>query len=229
MPYRYEEKFEHIENAKRRKILGMINLLDESILNITRDLERNNMLEHTLIIFTSDVSPLSIICTANPRQMNKASTHLERRRNTGLPAQLPFERRQNDRFRRRTASAGIHLRQRPEHSGAVHLRRPLPLGRLAAHYHQCCTRYPNTWVWSPCGALKSHKLTLLLLDGTDIDGIDGINQWDSILNNKPSNRSSFIYTIDPLGARRDFNYRCNTSTEAIRWFCGWREGPASTS
>ena len=33
----------------------MINMLDESILNITRDLERNNLLEHTLIVFTSDV------------------------------------------------------------------------------------------------------------------------------------------------------------------------------
>lgn len=33
----------------------MVNMLDESVLNITRDLERNNMLENTIIFFSSDV------------------------------------------------------------------------------------------------------------------------------------------------------------------------------
>lgn len=55
MPKEYEQKFKHITNEKRRRILGMGNMLDESILNITRDLKRNNMLENTLIFFSSDV------------------------------------------------------------------------------------------------------------------------------------------------------------------------------
>ena len=51
---------------------------------------------------------------------------------------------------------------------------------------------------------------------TDIDGIDGVNQWETILKNQPSRRDSFIYTIDPLGCRRDLEFKCNESTEAIR-------------
>ena len=50
----------------------------------------------------------------------------------------------------------------------------------------------------------------------DIGGIDGVNQWDSILKNRPSKRNSFIYTIDPLGCRRNANDKCDDSTEAIR-------------
>lgn len=47
------------------------------------------------------------------------------------------------------------------------------------------------------------------------EGIDGVNQWGSIVNNKESKRSSFIYNIDPLGSRFQ-NSRCEVPTEAIR-------------
>ena len=60
VPKEYEDKFANIENENRRRILGMISLLDESILNITRDLERNNMLDDSIIFFTSDVIILKV-------------------------------------------------------------------------------------------------------------------------------------------------------------------------
>lgn len=50
----------------------------------------------------------------------------------------------------------------------------------------------------------------------DIDDIDGVNQWETILNNRPSKRNSFIYNIDPLGSRRSYKHHCSTPTEAIR-------------
>lgn len=46
----------NIENEFRRKIIAMTYLLDESVLNITKDLERNGMLDDTVIIFSSDVN-----------------------------------------------------------------------------------------------------------------------------------------------------------------------------
>lgn len=55
VPKWYEDKFADIENEFRRKIIAMTYLLDESVANITRDLERNNMLDDTIIIFSSDV------------------------------------------------------------------------------------------------------------------------------------------------------------------------------
>lgn len=51
----------------------------------------------------------------------------------------------------------------------------------------------------------------------EINGIDGVNQWSSILNNGKSKRNSFIYNIDQYGNRKNKNERCNTSTEAIRY------------
>jgi len=36
-------------------MLGMITVLDESIMNITKALEKNGMLDDTIIVFTSDV------------------------------------------------------------------------------------------------------------------------------------------------------------------------------
>lgn len=52
--------FAGIENENRRRIMAMTYLLDESILNITKDLERNNMLEDTIIVFSSDVRDIEI-------------------------------------------------------------------------------------------------------------------------------------------------------------------------
>ena len=50
----------------------------------------------------------------------------------------------------------------------------------------------------------------------EIEGLDGVNQWDAIWQNAPSKRTSFIYNIDPYGAKFAAN-RCYTSTESIRY------------
>ena len=44
-----------IKDESRRRIIAMTYLLDESVLNITKDLERNGMLKDTVIVFSSDV------------------------------------------------------------------------------------------------------------------------------------------------------------------------------
>ena len=51
----------------------------------------------------------------------------------------------------------------------------------------------------------------------EIEGIDGVNQWEAIKSNGPSKRDSFIYSIDSYGARKNLNEHCETSTEAIRF------------
>jgi hypothetical protein len=55
VPIEYENRYKNIEPAKRRKILGMTTLLDDSILNITKALEKKGMLDNTIIVFSSDV------------------------------------------------------------------------------------------------------------------------------------------------------------------------------
>lgn len=54
MPQEYEDKYNYIEDKNRRKYLGMVSMLDEAIGNITNQLRDLNMLENTVIFFTSD-------------------------------------------------------------------------------------------------------------------------------------------------------------------------------
>ena len=56
VPEEYARRYDNVGNKNRRNILGMVTLLDESILNITRALEKNRMLDDTIIVFTSDVT-----------------------------------------------------------------------------------------------------------------------------------------------------------------------------
>ena len=55
VPIEYENLYREIKTPNRRKILGMTTLLDDSILKIIRALESKQMLEDTIIAFTSDV------------------------------------------------------------------------------------------------------------------------------------------------------------------------------
>jgi hypothetical protein len=55
VPIEYENFYKNVEPANRRKILGMTTLLDESILNVTKALERKGLLKDTIIAFSSDV------------------------------------------------------------------------------------------------------------------------------------------------------------------------------
>jgi hypothetical protein len=49
----------------------------------------------------------------------------------------------------------------------------------------------------------------------DISGIDGVDQWSSVIHDLQSKRNSFIYNVDPFGT-----YGCNmVPTEAIRYLC----------
>jgi len=54
VPKQYEDKYSFIENADRRKYLGMVSMLDESIGNITQKLKELDLLDNTIIAFTSD-------------------------------------------------------------------------------------------------------------------------------------------------------------------------------
>lgn len=45
----------HIANEKRRRLLGMVSMLDDTIANLTKALEKKKILDNTIIIFTSDV------------------------------------------------------------------------------------------------------------------------------------------------------------------------------
>jgi arylsulfatase A-like enzyme len=56
VPEEYARRYENLtKSINRRKMLGMITVLDESIFNITNALEKNGMLDDTIIVFTSDV------------------------------------------------------------------------------------------------------------------------------------------------------------------------------
>jgi arylsulfatase B len=54
VPKEYEDKYYYIQDPDRRKYLGMVTLLDEAIGNITKKLDDLNMLNDTMIFFTSD-------------------------------------------------------------------------------------------------------------------------------------------------------------------------------
>ena len=56
VPQSYENKFANVTDENRRKFLGMLNIMDESVGNLTSALERLGYLEDTIIFFTSDVS-----------------------------------------------------------------------------------------------------------------------------------------------------------------------------
>ena len=56
MPIEYENKYKHIANEKRRRLLGMVSMLDDTIANLTKAFEKKNILDNTIIIFTSDVT-----------------------------------------------------------------------------------------------------------------------------------------------------------------------------
>lgn len=47
-------RYSHIKDEDRRKYLGQLSILDESIGNITTKLKELNMLNDTVIVFTSD-------------------------------------------------------------------------------------------------------------------------------------------------------------------------------
>lgn len=50
----------------------------------------------------------------------------------------------------------------------------------------------------------------------ELDGIDGMNQWNSIKLNQISRRDWFIYNIDPYGNKENSKIKCDTATESIR-------------
>ncbi|XP_064644583.1 arylsulfatase B-like isoform X1 [Lineus longissimus] len=54
VPYKYYERFPHIQDPGRRKYAGMVSALDESFGNVTRALNETGMLNNSIIIFTTD-------------------------------------------------------------------------------------------------------------------------------------------------------------------------------
>lgn len=53
-PKKYSDLYLHIDNEKRRKILGLISLLDETVGNLTKVLNEKGLTDNTLIYFMSD-------------------------------------------------------------------------------------------------------------------------------------------------------------------------------
>jgi hypothetical protein len=56
VPKAYENIYENVLDETRRIYLGMVSLLDEAVGNLTRTLSRLNLLDDTIIFFTSDVA-----------------------------------------------------------------------------------------------------------------------------------------------------------------------------
>uniref|UniRef100_A0A2C9KS10 Sulfatase N-terminal domain-containing protein n=1 Tax=Biomphalaria glabrata TaxID=6526 RepID=A0A2C9KS10_BIOGL len=54
VPKRYADKFRHVEMQERRKYLGMVSAIDESVGAITRALRTSKLMNNLLLIFTSD-------------------------------------------------------------------------------------------------------------------------------------------------------------------------------
>ena len=54
VPEKYENMYPNVTNQGRKTLLGMVSLMDEAIGNITRKLQELDMLNDTLIFFTSD-------------------------------------------------------------------------------------------------------------------------------------------------------------------------------
>ena len=55
VPSWYEVKYQtRINDTKRRTFAGMLSCVDEGIGNVTKELERRNMMSNTLFVFTSD-------------------------------------------------------------------------------------------------------------------------------------------------------------------------------
>lgn len=54
VPKLWYDRFEHADDARRRKYLAMVNWLDTAIGNVTDLLKAKQMYESTLIVFSSD-------------------------------------------------------------------------------------------------------------------------------------------------------------------------------
>ena len=54
VPKLWYDRFEHVDDARRRKYLAMVNWLDTAIGNVTDLLKARQMYESTLIVFSSD-------------------------------------------------------------------------------------------------------------------------------------------------------------------------------
>lgn len=59
-PEKYSNLYSHIKDEKRRQILGLVTILDESIGHLVKALEDSGLLDDTLIYFMSDVGCLNI-------------------------------------------------------------------------------------------------------------------------------------------------------------------------
>ena len=69
-PKEYFDLYSNVTDEKRRKILGLITLLDDSIGNLTRTLKERDLLDNTLIYFLSDVKVIILyeISIFKPRE-----------------------------------------------------------------------------------------------------------------------------------------------------------------
>ncbi|CAF0746120.1 unnamed protein product [Brachionus calyciflorus] len=167
VPEKYENLYSHITNKNRRKILGMVTLLDEAIFNLTRKLEEKNLINDTLIVFTSD----------------NGGDILDYQRN------FPLRGGKSSLF-----------------EGGHRVRAFISMNGLESNVYDGMFHSVD-WVPTVLSAALGQEI--------EIDGLDGVNQWNSIIENLESKRNSFIYNIDPIGNRQGSKL-CNTSSEAIR-------------
>jgi hypothetical protein len=161
VPQQYEDKYPNIVDSQRRKLFGMVSILDESIGNLTRALEHRGMLDDTIIIFMSDVRMnYSHAQTHNTTQHNTHSiffftfiyllfvffvfclllyyylTTKERSRLGKWWQKFSIERWQIYFIRRRSQKPWIHIQQEA-HKKAIYLQRNDSYSRLVAYYTQC--------------------------------------------------------------------------------------------
>jgi arylsulfatase A-like enzyme len=169
VPKEFEDKYKDLKiNKFRSKILGMVSMLDYSINQIIASLKEENMMDNTIVFFTSD----------NGGEI------------------LDFQRNFPLRGGKSTVFEGGHR-----------LRSFINSKNINAYTYRGMFHSVD---WVPT------VLSAAIGKSINIQGIDGIDQWDSIKNNLTSKRTNFIYSIDKYGSRH-FTDLCNTSTESIRY------------
>ncbi|KAL4228573.1 hypothetical protein ACF0H5_011623 [Mactra antiquata] len=155
-PDEYVNRFPYIDNSRRRTFAGMAAALDDSVGEVVRTLNHNNMMDNTIIVFSTDNGG-----PANNYDKNSACNY-------------PLRGTKNTLW-----EGGVHG------VGFVH-------SRLLKKKHVKTDSMVHVSDWLPTLYSAAGG------DGADLGLIDGIDQWEMILNNGSSVRTEILHNIDPV-------------------------------
>lgn len=174
-PQEVIERFEHVEDEKRRVYAAMIWKLDEGVRNITRALEKSGLYNNSVVVFLSDNGGHHAFGGNNwPLRAEKGS-YFE----GGI--RVP---------------AFVHSPLMTQRGG----------GMVQNDLMHVSDLFP-TLVGGVAGVDKENDV---------LQGLDGVDQWPTILDGTPSPRQELLHTIDPLGLARDEDPLTGTKQAALR-------------